>query len=151
MRSSERHRSKGASAASSTFQTRARRWRYRRRFSSSTSSRVRPVQWLQYRRVMIWRRSSDVAMPLYEYECREHGIFDEHRTMDESEASASCPACGGDARRILSAPRLRCTARAESTARDRNERSSHEPRVVAAKGVAQPQGPLIARTSAAGG
>jgi putative FmdB family regulatory protein len=90
-------------------------------------------------------------MPLYEYECSEHGVFDEHRTMVESEASASCPACGCDARRILSPPRLKCTARAESTARDRNERSRHEPRVVAAEGVAPPQPPSIARASAAGG
>jgi putative FmdB family regulatory protein len=91
-------------------------------------------------------------MPLYEYECKKHGVFDEQRSMDESEASLACPACGAEARRILSPPRLRCMAKAESTARARNERSCHEPRVVSAEGGGrEPHPPSSGRGSEAGG
>ncbi|HSY23736.1 MAG TPA: zinc ribbon domain-containing protein [Polyangiaceae bacterium] len=69
-------------------------------------------------------------MPLYEYECSEHGVFDDQRRMSEFAAPSSCPVCARPAPRVLSAARIRGLPRAELTARDRNERSAHEPRIL---------------------
>jgi putative FmdB family regulatory protein len=43
-------------------------------------------------------------MPLYEFRCKECGIFDEWRTMTESNAIAYCPQCQESAQRIFSIP-----------------------------------------------
>ena len=42
-------------------------------------------------------------MPLYEYDCPSCEPFTDWRSMSESSAPATCPACGGVAERILSA------------------------------------------------
>jgi putative FmdB family regulatory protein len=68
-------------------------------------------------------------MPVYEFECDAHGTFDEQRPMSLARASAACPACGGQARRVLSAPHVAQLATSERRARDVNERSRHEPRL----------------------
>lgn len=78
-------------------------------------------------------------MPLYEFECEEHGCFDEQRPMSEAKLGAPCPACGATARRVLSVPQVAQLASSERRARDRNERSAHEPRLV--KRDAPPAGP----------
>jgi putative FmdB family regulatory protein len=67
---------------------------------------------------------------MYEYECHTHGTFETMRALAEAALPEPCPACGAHASRILSAPRLAQVSRAERIARDRNERSSHEPRSV---------------------
>jgi putative FmdB family regulatory protein len=67
-------------------------------------------------------------VPLYEYECDEHGVFDDQRRMSEFAAPSACPVCAREAPRVLSAARIRGAPRAEVIARDRNERSAHEPR-----------------------
>jgi putative FmdB family regulatory protein len=69
-------------------------------------------------------------MPLYEYECIEHGVFEAHRAMSDFASPGICPDCRHAAPRILSPPRLSCTGQSDRIARDRNERSRHEPRVV---------------------
>jgi putative FmdB family regulatory protein len=69
-------------------------------------------------------------MPIYEYQCRADGVFEALRAMCEAALPAACPSCGADAPRILSAPRLAQMAASEVKARDRNEKSRHEPRVV---------------------
>lgn len=69
-------------------------------------------------------------MPIYEYECSEHGLFDESRPMQRSREGAECPACGRAAPRVLSPTRTTAMPRAASIARSRNEQSRHEPRVV---------------------
>jgi putative FmdB family regulatory protein len=71
-------------------------------------------------------------MPLYEYECADHGIFEQQGTMDEAAKAARCFVCEADARRILSAPHVACLVRSEVKARERNEKSRQEPRVVQA-------------------
>ncbi|PSB57534.1 FmdB family zinc ribbon protein [Chamaesiphon polymorphus] len=43
-------------------------------------------------------------MPLYEFRCNDCGIFDEWRTMTESNAIAYCPQCQESAKRIFSIP-----------------------------------------------
>lgn len=69
-------------------------------------------------------------MPVYEFECGAHGCFDEQRPMSQAKSDAICPACGAQARRVLSVPHVAQLARPERRARDINERNAHEPRVV---------------------
>jgi putative FmdB family regulatory protein len=69
-------------------------------------------------------------MPLYEYECSAHGVFELSRPMAEASLSAVCPDCGAGAPRILSAPGVPCLPAWRARAHDRNERSRHEPRRV---------------------
>jgi len=66
-------------------------------------------------------------MPIYEYECNEHGLFEAERTMLRSAEPAPCPQCQTSARRVLSATRAALVPRASALARERNERSQHEP------------------------
>ena len=69
-------------------------------------------------------------MPVYEFECQAHGYFDEQRPMSQAKSDAPCPTCGSDARRVLSVPHVAQLARSERRARDLNEKSAHEPRLV---------------------
>lgn len=69
-------------------------------------------------------------MPLYEYECAAHGVFERARSMAEASLGAACPECAENAPRILSVPRLACVSRAQAKAHAVNERSRHEPRHV---------------------
>jgi putative FmdB family regulatory protein len=69
-------------------------------------------------------------MPLYEYECADHGVFEESRSIARSSDDAACPACAQLASRIVSMPALGRMERSQVKAMDRNERSRHEPRVV---------------------
>ena len=68
-------------------------------------------------------------MPLYEYKCTTHGVFERLRSMSECRLPADCPTCQMSAVRILSRPHLTSVSPAERIARDRNERSRHEPQV----------------------
>lgn len=69
-------------------------------------------------------------MPLYEYECNRHGVFELSRPMRLASRGAPCPACGRASARILSLPSVAQVGRAERVARDCNEKSRHEPRIV---------------------
>jgi putative FmdB family regulatory protein len=69
-------------------------------------------------------------MPLYEYECRDHGVFEQTRSIAESTADAPCPDCRRESPRIVSMPALGRLERSQVRAIDVNERSRHEPRVV---------------------
>lgn len=67
-------------------------------------------------------------MPLYDYKCREHGLFHELATMAESGDPKACPHCGTlSARVIVVPPVLRELAASMREALDRNERSRHQP------------------------
>lgn len=68
-------------------------------------------------------------MPIYEYQCADHGLFEAERPMVRSAEPAACPACAGQARRVLSATRSSLVHRASRIARDRNERSQHAPQL----------------------
>jgi putative FmdB family regulatory protein len=72
-------------------------------------------------------------MPIYEYDCKRHGNFEVIRSLDQRGASEACPECGKPAPRVLSAIRQHQLARSEVIARDRNQRSQHEPRRVGAR------------------
>jgi putative FmdB family regulatory protein len=68
-------------------------------------------------------------MPIYEYECTEHGVFEELRPMQRSAEGAECPRCLSPAPRVLSATRTNVVPRAVSRAIARNEKSRHAPDV----------------------
>ena len=68
-------------------------------------------------------------MPLYNYECQQHGTFSDWRNMSESENPAPCPICGDLARRSVSAPYLGIDSGLRK-AHSINEKSADEPRVV---------------------
>lgn len=71
-------------------------------------------------------------MPLYEYRCNKHGVFERMAGMSESDRPAACPRCKKSSKRILSSVRGAQMSATEVRARDRNERSKHEPKVVQA-------------------
>lgn len=68
-------------------------------------------------------------MPIYEYECEQHGLFEEMRPMHRSAEGADCPECAAVAPRVLSPTRTNCVPRATSVAHARNEKSQHSPEV----------------------
>jgi putative FmdB family regulatory protein len=66
-------------------------------------------------------------MPIYEYECQQHGVFDELRSFDEYQLPANCPVCENACARAVSMPRFRMMSDGKFKAHERNEKSQHEP------------------------
>jgi putative FmdB family regulatory protein len=71
-------------------------------------------------------------MPLYAYRCTEDGPVDVMRPMGRATPVISCPTCGGEAVRLVTAPRLGGADRERMAAIDRAEASRTEPAVVSA-------------------
>jgi putative FmdB family regulatory protein len=76
-------------------------------------------------------------MPLYEYQCRRHGVFEQLGSIADRAASQPCPDCRRQAPRVLSAPQQPVLERSTRIAHERNERSQHEPRMVKARALEQ--------------
>ena len=68
-------------------------------------------------------------MPLYDYECKNHGPFEAFRAMKDSSKPIACKICGEMAPRVLKAPYLKTLSNRVSNAMERNERSRHAPHV----------------------
>lgn len=68
-------------------------------------------------------------MPIYEYECQAHGVFESMGEMARARADGSCPECAESCPRILSVPRISGLSKQTRVALERNEKSQHEPRV----------------------
>lgn len=66
-------------------------------------------------------------MPVYEFECTQHGRFDELRGFSQSADPAPCPVCSTSCARAVSLPRAPVLDASMVRAHDRNERSRHEP------------------------
>lgn len=67
-------------------------------------------------------------MPLYDYKCREHGIFHDLATLEDHAEPQACPVCGApSARVIILAPEIVNNSKPSTLAAARNERSAHEP------------------------
>ena len=66
---------------------------------------------------------------MYEYECRECGVFPAFRSIDERDLPATCVFCEELAARIISAPNLSLMNPRQRVAAFRNERSRHQPLV----------------------
>ena len=69
-------------------------------------------------------------MPVYDYKCRQHGLFNELAAMENAANPAPCPTCGAmSGRVILVPPQIRDMAPDKRAAMDRNERARHEPQI----------------------
>ena len=70
-------------------------------------------------------------MAIYEYRCDHDGVFDKNMPIGTAPQSVPCPTCGGDARRVISAPMFKSSSRSGWTsAMDRADKSRYEPEVV---------------------
>ena len=68
-------------------------------------------------------------MPIYEYWCPTHGLFEATRPMAEYKSPCECPDCGVQAGRVLvTVPRLAVMDSGTRTAHATNERASHAPK-----------------------
>jgi putative FmdB family regulatory protein len=72
-------------------------------------------------------------MPLYGFLCKECGPFEAVRPAAEAGAPFPCPVCGGAGRRLFTPPGLALLPAGLRRARDREEKSAHEPEVVTTK------------------
>ncbi|EHR51108.1 putative regulatory protein, FmdB family [Saccharomonospora marina XMU15] len=71
-------------------------------------------------------------MVSYAYRCPRCGEFETRLPMGRATATLGCPDCGASAVRRFTAPALRRAATPVDHARERAERSAHEPEVVSA-------------------
>jgi putative FmdB family regulatory protein len=71
-------------------------------------------------------------VPLYTYRCVDDGPTDVMWPMGAAPPVISCPTCGGDAPRMITAPMLGLADRTRLAAIDRAEASRTEPTVVSA-------------------
>lgn len=71
-------------------------------------------------------------MPIYEYDCQQHGTFEVVTSLAQRMPAEPCPypQCSQPARRVLSSPSTPQLCASDVIAHDRNERSRHEPRMV---------------------
>lgn len=68
-------------------------------------------------------------MPVYEYECEQHGVFEALQSMAAFQEPCSCPECGGESPRVLfTAPALGSRNRANIKAHGINERAADSPK-----------------------
>lgn len=67
-------------------------------------------------------------MPVYDYKCKDHGVFYGLATMDESDKPVACPKCGKMSARIIRmSPDVLKMAPERKKAYALNERNQHEP------------------------
>jgi putative FmdB family regulatory protein len=79
-------------------------------------------------------------MPVYEYECTDHGVFEALTPLARYSEPSPCPSCEHASPRVISTPHLASMPRANYVAHERNERSRHEPRL-SKRAAAKPQDP----------
>lgn len=76
----------------------------------------------------------------YDYRCEAHGVTTVTMPMSSVTATSPCPECGGDARRVYTAPQIRTGNSTARTLIDATKRTASEPAVVSA-----PPGPRPGR------
>jgi putative FmdB family regulatory protein len=69
-------------------------------------------------------------MVTYQYRCPGCGFFDLALPMGDAGPEERCTKCGGNARRVFTAPSLTRPGRPLTRALDAQEASAHEPRIV---------------------
>ena len=87
-------------------------------------------------------------MPLYEYICQDCGPFTEMEKMARASEPMPCPSCEQLAPRGISAPFLANMDPNNRVAHQRNELSSHEPKVGNVKNTITVTATAIARPTA---
>jgi putative FmdB family regulatory protein len=68
-------------------------------------------------------------MPLYEFACEEHGVFEVRRPIGQAADPVPCVHCERPAARVFTPPLLRSLSPAVREGLAREERSRHEPRI----------------------
>ncbi len=68
-------------------------------------------------------------MPLYDYCCDSHGVFEEFNTLELSREPCACPSCGQASARVITVPNIRRLAPKVRNAMERNEKSREAPHV----------------------
>ena len=71
-------------------------------------------------------------MAVYVYRCTDHGLTEVAQAMGTAAATVPCPACGRQATRVFTTPRLSLGSSARRALIDRTERTRDEPDVVSA-------------------
>lgn len=72
-------------------------------------------------------------MPLYDYKCPDHGVFQELASMEHHDKPAFCPQCKTlSARVIVLPPEVANMIRERREAMEANEKASHSPEVMTA-------------------
>ncbi len=67
-------------------------------------------------------------MPVYEYKCEAHGVFNDLATMADSDKPVACMLCGKPSARIIRLPPTLFTMDEKARqAHQINEKNSHEP------------------------
>ncbi|GAB1260215.1 FmdB family zinc ribbon protein [Aurantivibrio plasticivorans] len=67
-------------------------------------------------------------MPLYDYKCKDHGVFHQLATMADSGKPQACPTCGvASGRIIMIPPEVLAMAPEKRKAMEKNDRARHEP------------------------
>lgn len=67
-------------------------------------------------------------MPVYDYKCKDHGVFYGLQTMADYDKPKPCPQCGvACARVILMSPTILNMPNERKKAMEKNERAQHEP------------------------
>jgi putative FmdB family regulatory protein len=74
-------------------------------------------------------------MPVYLFSCERCGPFDVWRSASEASHGSQCPICRRPGRRIFTPPGIARTPAPVRKAREREEKSAHEPDV-----LSQPRG-----------
>jgi len=72
-------------------------------------------------------------MPLYDYKCPHHGVFQELAPMSEHDKPRACPQCQvQSARIIMIPPHIKNMLKEKMEAMERNEKAQHSPDVMTA-------------------
>ena len=67
-------------------------------------------------------------MPLYDYKCTQHGVFQELASMEHHDHPAKCPQCAQlSARVVMIPPHIAAMIKEKKEAMERNEKAQHEP------------------------
>jgi len=67
-------------------------------------------------------------MPVYDYKCKEHGVFNDLATMEDAAKPAPCPTCGKMAGRVIMlSPEFLTMDPDKRHAEMTNEKAQHEP------------------------
>lgn len=67
-------------------------------------------------------------MPVYDYKCKDHGVFCGLQTMAEHDKPKACPTCGvASPRVIIMSPTILDMPKERKQAFARNEKAQHEP------------------------
>ena len=85
-------------------------------------------------------------MPIYVYECEEHGHFESLRSFSESDEPMECPECGVVAKRVFTLPVLPILSKANRKVHETNEKAQHEPRFVKRSGFGHDHGHVHTHT-----